>query len=504
MTSAAISTITCRRTSRPVISRSSHTSRSSASVAALIGRVTRDADGTGVTADVSNLRPMTIADVATRRSSGRASMLRPLDVERLRRVARRPRPQPRLARAVGAAARAGHARSRHRPRRVPGALRRVGAPAPVRHRVRVRHVPARRHARRRGEPRQRAARAVPVGFIGYWIDEQHAGSGYIPEARGARAPLRVRRARPAPRWRRRSCPATRRAGASRRSSGCATRAPRSGSCRSAACGKTTCATRSPARSGPSAATSSRRFLTEPASPGPPLTGAAARLPSGRSRPLPSWSLVSPELISVTATSCSPRRIYARPLAATPGVVGRSDRRARQLVPSRAVSGALPRRRRHPIARRRRCHRRRRPPGRGAVDRRPHRVSRRPGLTYLAFGCCLVLIGRFSDPREAQGFFRHPGCRWRRHGGRLRLHAPRPRLFAEITSGLNDLAHVLRPGGARSRPPSGSDFLYFSFVCSRSSEVRRASGTRDRDEPAGDGAQRIRRRHVGGIEVRRSS
>src|SRR3954451_13597489 len=69
-------------------------------------------------------------------------------------------------------------------------------------------------------------------------------------------------------WKRRSCPATPRAGASRPSSACATRAPPRASCRSRVCGRTTCATRSPARSGTSVATSSR-----PGSSADPFPGA---------------------------------------------------------------------------------------------------------------------------------------------------------------------------------------------------------------------------------------
>ena len=167
-----------------------------------------------------------------------------------------PHAQPRLARAVGAARRAGQPRSRHRPRGVPGPLRRVGASASLRHRVRVRH---RSCAGRRliGEVSLGSVQRGPFqsAFVGYWIDA--VARGQRLRARGGRArslryafeELDLHRIEAAIVPAQRPQPARR-----RRSSGCATRARRSGSSRSGACGRTTCATRSPARSGTCGAT----------------------------------------------------------------------------------------------------------------------------------------------------------------------------------------------------------------------------------------------------------
>ena len=119
----------------------------------------------------------------------------------------------------------GRARSRRRPRRVPRPLRRVGAPAPVRHRVRLRHLPARRHAHRRGEPRQRAARPVPV-VLHRLLDRRAATRAAATRPKRSRSCCATgSRSSACTAWRRRSCPATRRAGGSPRSSACATRAP---------------------------------------------------------------------------------------------------------------------------------------------------------------------------------------------------------------------------------------------------------------------------------------
>ena len=78
-------------------------------------------------------------------------------------------------------ARAGQRRPGARPRGVPRPVRRVGAPAPLRRRVRLRAVPRRRPVRGRGQPRQRAAGPFQMGYVGYWIDEALAGHGYVPE-----------------------------------------------------------------------------------------------------------------------------------------------------------------------------------------------------------------------------------------------------------------------------------------------------------------------------------
>ena len=61
-------------------------------------------------------------------------------------------------------------------------------------------------------------------YVGYWIDEAHAGNGYMPEAVVVAAPLRVRGAAACTACRSRSSPATQPAGGSSRSSGSATRA----------------------------------------------------------------------------------------------------------------------------------------------------------------------------------------------------------------------------------------------------------------------------------------
>ena len=83
--------------------------------------------------------------------------------------------------------------------------------------------------------------------VGYWVDERHAGNGYVPE--GVALIIRYgfddcacTASRP------RSCLATRRAGGSRRSWDSARKARRSGSSRSTASTRTTCGTRSRSRS----------------------------------------------------------------------------------------------------------------------------------------------------------------------------------------------------------------------------------------------------------------
>src|SRR5215207_2373958 len=187
VTSTATSTIRWRSTSRPVISRSIHTRRSSALA--------------GASATGSRYRSLRHDERAERQVHGpqwtsRRAATAPR--QRLRRLARRAHPQPRLARAMGAARRARQPRSRHRPRGVPGALRRLGTPASLRHRVRVRAVPPWRVAHRRGEPRQRPARPVPVGVRR--ILDRRLARGTEPDPRGCRGhpALRVRGVAPAP------------------------------------------------------------------------------------------------------------------------------------------------------------------------------------------------------------------------------------------------------------------------------------------------------------------
>ena len=87
-------------------------------------------------------------------------------------------------------------------------------------------LPARRHARRRGEPRQRAARPVPVELHRLLDRREARGQRLRARRRRARHPLRVRDARPAPLEAAIVPRNDARAGASPRSSGCATRAPR--------------------------------------------------------------------------------------------------------------------------------------------------------------------------------------------------------------------------------------------------------------------------------------
>ena len=65
-----------------------------------------------------------------------------------------------------------------------------------------------------------------MGYVGYWIDEALRGQRLRPRRRRADHAVRVRRCCSCTGSRPRSCPATRRAGGSRRSSGCATKAPR--------------------------------------------------------------------------------------------------------------------------------------------------------------------------------------------------------------------------------------------------------------------------------------
>ena len=106
-----------------------------------------------------------------------------------------------------------------RRRRVQGAVRRVGAPASLRCRVRVRDLPAQGPVHRRGEPRERPARPVPVGQRRL-LDRRAATpvTGTCPRRSpsccGSRSSSSGCTAS-----RRRSSRATRAAGASRRSSG---------------------------------------------------------------------------------------------------------------------------------------------------------------------------------------------------------------------------------------------------------------------------------------------
>ena len=199
--------------SRPVISRSSHTSRSSDALGQLGRRVMvhtngidaypacRDCDGhEGPSRHVA--RRAACHAAATRR-------------RRLRSVARDPHAQPRLARAVGAAARARLTGSGRRPRRVP-------VPAAARGSANASSTPRTASAcscttaRLLGEVSLGSVLRGPFqsSFIGYWIDEKHAGNGYVPEGvvliiRYGFETLGLHR------WKRRSCRATRRAGTGR-------------------------------------------------------------------------------------------------------------------------------------------------------------------------------------------------------------------------------------------------------------------------------------------------
>ena len=155
---------------------------------------------------------------------------------------------------------AGQRRSRARPRGVPRPLRRVGAPAPLRRRVRLRAVPRRRPLRGRGEPRQRAARPVPDGL--------HR----LLDRRGARrARVRARRRRAAHAVRVRDAAAAPARGGDRAPQRASRRVAEKLGLRDEGTAlrflqiqgvtRTTSATRSPSRSGTTAATSSsRRFL----------------------------------------------------------------------------------------------------------------------------------------------------------------------------------------------------------------------------------------------------
>ena len=92
-------------------------------------------------------------------------------------------------------------------------------------------------------------------YVGYWIDEEQAGQGYMPEALVVAGPLRLRGAAPAPDADRDHPPQHGQPPGRREA-----RHPRGGrggraTSRSTACGRTTSATPSPSRSGSSAATS---------------------------------------------------------------------------------------------------------------------------------------------------------------------------------------------------------------------------------------------------------
>ena len=96
-----------------------------------------------------------------------------------------------------------------------------------------------------------------MGYIGYWIDEACGGNEYVPEGvvlliRYAFETLRMHRLEAA------IVPRNLRAGGSPRSSDCATKERRSGSCRSRAPTRITSATRSRSRNGANAAASSWR------------------------------------------------------------------------------------------------------------------------------------------------------------------------------------------------------------------------------------------------------
>src|SRR5262249_17878686 len=118
--------------------------------------------------------------------------------QRLRSLAGRAHAQPRLARAVGAARRPREPRPRHRSRSLPPPLRRVGAATALRHGLRLRVGPPRRVADRRSEPRERAARTVPVGVRGL-LDRRAARGAEPRPRRGCRDPsVRLRRVAPPP------------------------------------------------------------------------------------------------------------------------------------------------------------------------------------------------------------------------------------------------------------------------------------------------------------------
>ena len=183
VTSTAISTIRAARTSRPVISRSIQTRRSSA-LAGASGTGSRyrsqrhgDDDDGGMTS-VRNVKSTVL--------SGPRVELRPLrssDFGDWRDVRTRSRdwlePWEPLAEP-------GQPRSRHRPRGVPRPLRRLGAPTALRHRVRVRLLPPRRLVHRRGEPRERPARAVPVG-VRRLLDRRHARGAAATSPKASRS-----------------------------------------------------------------------------------------------------------------------------------------------------------------------------------------------------------------------------------------------------------------------------------------------------------------------------
>ena len=92
-------------------------------------------------------------------------------------------------------------------------------------------------------------------FIGYWIDEKQAGNGYVPEG----VALVIRYGFDTLGLHRMEAAIVPRNEKSRRVAeklGLRDEGPPASSCRSAACGKTTCATRSPPKTGNSAKTTS--------------------------------------------------------------------------------------------------------------------------------------------------------------------------------------------------------------------------------------------------------
>ena len=197
--------------------------------------------------------------VASRRWSGRACCCARSTCGDHDAVARGPRAQPRLVGAVGAAAGA-RARPTPSPTATPSGRAAARGSASASSTPRTGSALFLRDGTLVGEVSLGSVLRGPFqsSFIGYWIDEAHAGNGYMPEARRARAALRVRRARAAPHGGGDRAP-QRQEPAGRREARPARRGHRDPvPADPAACGRTTCATRSPARSGTSVAPSSRR------------------------------------------------------------------------------------------------------------------------------------------------------------------------------------------------------------------------------------------------------
>ena len=181
---------------------------------------------------------------------GRRVVLRPLVARRLRRLAGGPPAQPGLAAQVGAEAAAGRSPTTPRagppswPAAAPGSGSGSWAPATA--------SASSSTAAFAGEINLSGVQRGPFQntYVGYWIDEAQAGNGYVPEALVVAARFAFEELRPAPPPGGDHPPQPGQPPGGREARTCARRASPSATWPSTASGRTTSATPSPPRSGP--------------------------------------------------------------------------------------------------------------------------------------------------------------------------------------------------------------------------------------------------------------